>query len=97
MKFDVVWGEIEKLPQFLPVPKSGQSIDDDECEHVALEMATIGDIETILAEEPDFIGGPDWYTPNAIMVLKWVMEWAKAEKVSPADGVFLALRLIQKH
>ena len=86
MKFDVVWGEIEKLPQFLPVPKPGQSID-DECEHVALEMATIGDIETFLAEEPDCIEGPDWCTPNTIMTLKWLVEWAKAEKVGPADGV----------
>ncbi len=46
-----IWDEIRKLPKFLPLPKPGQSIEDDECAFVSILIATVGDLKTFLKAE----------------------------------------------
>ena len=90
-----VWEEIRKLPRCLPLPKPGQSVEDDECELVLLEIATVGDLETFL--EAERIESTGWCTPSAVGALKFLVDWAEQKNVGPDEGVLLALGVIQKH
>ncbi|MCH8091343.1 MAG: hypothetical protein IIC57_03240 [Proteobacteria bacterium] len=88
---DIPW------PRFVPLPEPGQSIEDDECEWISFDIATVSDVETFLAAEPDWAEKPDWCTPLTIMGFKCLVESAKQRKVDPDECLLLALGMITKH
>ena len=89
------WDEI-KWPRWVPVPEPGQSIEDDECMWKTLETATVSDVETFLAAEPDWTEKPDWCKPSTIMRLKFLVDYAK--KTARPDHNFLrVLGLVTEH
>ena len=90
------WDDIQ-WPRFVPVPEPGQSIEDDECGWVSVHIATASDIETFLAAEPDWTEKPDWCTPLTIMGLKFIVGYAKQEKVGPDESLLRALGMVTEH
>jgi hypothetical protein len=94
-KLEDVWDEI-KWPRFVPVPKPGQSIEDDECGWVSFDKATISDIETFLAAEPDWTQKPEWRTPLTIRALTLIVDHAKQQKVGPDVKLLPLLGMIKE-
>ena len=62
-----------------------------------LGIATVSDVETFLAAEPDWVEKPDWCTPLAILGFKFLVECAKQRKVGPDESLLPALGMIKKH
>ena len=79
------------LPKWIPVPEPGQSLDDDDCQWVTFDTATVSNVETFLAAEPSD------FDPHALMSLQFLVGVAKQAKASPDENLLLVAGMIQKH